>query len=43
MSIWKVILSHDGTECAEHINIIITSVQEADTVTPNQLRLLVKS
>ena len=30
-----------GTEHVEHIQIIITSAQEADNVIPNQVRLLV--
>ena len=33
-------VSHAGTECAEHIHIIITSAQKADNVIPNLDRLL---
>ena len=38
-----LIVSRADTERAEHIQIIITSTQEADNVIPYQLRLLVKS
>ena len=33
---------HTGTEYSEHIQIIITSAQEADNVIPYQLQILVK-
>ena len=35
------LLSHAGTERAEHIQIIITFTQKADNVIPEQLGLLV--
>ena len=37
-----ILVSHYGTERAEHKQIIITSAQKADNVIPDQIRKLVE-
>ena len=38
MTIVNLVVSHAGTEHADHIDIIITSTQDADNVIPYRLQ-----